>query len=655
VGATCSQNHCSQSCDGGTCPGNTQCVSDIYYLRTACFPFSCGGLPNNSSCARNDPYAGRCCNNACIDTNNDRNNCSSCGNACPSGYDCIRASCYPHVDCATDPADRTCKLDGGAGTCCGGQCTSIDEWHDRDNCGGCGIRCPVGDTCVNAKCVGADGGYDYCPSSSVCPPDTSCSPSKGRCISDTCGPGTDGAPCNGPGALPICCGGACVDAYADSSHCSACGRPCANGQFCDNGACKPTPSCTLQNSGVDCPLPGGGLGHCCSGSCVNFTTNAQSCGECGAFCPPGEVCRSGSCTLPDAGSASSCSGACPAGAVCDGNRCVQLSCPAGATGEACGFGRGVGSNSYATITGHCCNGACVDFTQDSHNCSACGTTCSGGLCVTGGFSSPSGSMCLSPPAASCGFMSCPANMYCTAAGCRTSACMGLSGGACQTSAGQSGTCCSQGFSSSCVDPASDVNNCGGCGISCGANATCNNGVCSNAVAPCTAGHLGQFCDLDAGPSLVCCPGGGCTDVRVDNKNCGRCGTACAGGLTCVSGACLALVCTTSTQNASCADDGGTSGNCCSGACVHKGTDPLNCGQCGRFCVGSETCVGGSCGVDVCDPSSQGNACHRDAGIYLSIGTCCSSACLDSRTDRNNCGGCGRVCPGDAGCVSGNCQ
>jgi hypothetical protein len=557
----------------------------------------------------------------------------------------------------TDPANSICKLGSGQGLCCGGVCAAIDLVHDRDNCGGCGIHCPVGDICVNSICSQPDGGYGDCHANPVCPPHTSCSPN-GPCLSNTCGPGTYGAPCTGAGAKPTCCGGACVDLLTDSNNCYACGRACGSGKFCNGGTCQATPLCTLQNSGTACPVPGGGLGQCCGGTCVDaVSSNPQHCGACGASCPPGDICHIGYCTLPDAGAVSGCGGACPSGTVCEGshNRCLPVGCQAGASGELCGFGRGLSYSAYSIITGHCCNGACVDFNQDSHNCNACGTTCTSGPCVSGDpFGGPFGSMCIEPPATTC-TVSCPANHYCTTAGCRSSTCSLSSGGACLTQTGKSGTCCSLGFSSDCVDPASDINNCGGCGNSCGANTTCNNGVCSSAVAPCTAGHLGQFCDLDAGPSLVCCPGGGCTDMRVDNKNCGRCGNACTAGLTCVAGSCQALVCTASTQNVSCADDGGTSGTCCSGACVHKDTDPLNCGQCGRFCVGSETCAGGSCGLDVCDLASQGSVCHRDGGTYDSTGLCCSSACLDTFTDRNNCGGCGRLCPGDAGCVSGSCQ
>jgi hypothetical protein len=311
---------------------------------------------------------------------------------------------------------------------------------------------------------------------------------------------------------------------------------------------------------------------------------------------------------------------------------------------------------YQSVAGRCCNGKCVDLTQDSANCSACGTSCSSGLCVAGspwgGFG---GSMCYAPATSNCS-VSCPSDMFCTSGGCRPKTCQGggLPGGSCLAGSGAAGMCCPQGFTSTCVNPTNDPQNCGGCGISCGTG-TCNNGVCSNIAAPCSAGHLGQFCNLDAGTSHVCCPGGGCIDTSDDEKNCGRCGNACGNGLTCVAGACVALSCTSVTQNQQCPYDGGAGGNCCSNNCVDRKTDVANCGACGRLCAGSETCASGLCGLDVCTAGDLGAICHRSTITGISSGTCCTAGCVDTRYDKNNCGSCGRVCPGDAGCVAGNCM
>lgn len=655
AGSKCSSGRCTVSCDGGACPGGTQCTTSQYSV-LACYPSACTGLPDNTFCARNDPYSGRCCGNACLDTFDDPLNCGSCGVRCGAGQDCLYGSCYPRADCTTAPAGTSCRAGTSVGQCCGGACVTLDTRRDRENCGGCGLHCPVGDVCTDGQCQRPDAGWSLgCYTSPAqCAPGTSCNASQAKCVTDTCASSTFGMPCAG-GGNSVCCNVGCVDLYSDPNNCAACGHACGAGQFCDYGSCKPTPTCGLANSGVDCPAPGGGVGQCCGGTCVNRQTNANNCGACSASCPAGDVCKQGTCMLPDGGWSGGCAGQCPAGTTCDGNKCLPLRCAVGSTGEVCGFGAGVGSSAYQTVTGRCCNGACVDLGQDPAHCSQCGAACASGLCIAGSpFGGPFGSMCYAQVSTSCSF-GCPSDMFCAGGRCNPKTCQSFSGGTCLTSASQAGMCCPQGFSSTCINPTSDPQHCGGCGISCGAGATCNNGVCSTIVPPCTAGHLGQFCDLDAGTSRVCCPGGGCIDTLTDNRNCGRCGGACGSGLTCVSGACLALACSAAVQNQACADDGGSPGTCCSSACVHRQVDPLNCGQCGRSCVGAETCAGSACGLDVCEATTQGSVCHRDAGSFVATGVCCSSACLDTRTDRNNCGGCGRVCPGTTSCVGGNCQ
>jgi hypothetical protein len=76
----------------------------------------------------------------------------------------------------------------------------------------------------------------------------------------------------------------------------------------------------------------------------------------------------------------------------------------------------------------------------------------------------------------------------------------------------------------CVDPRSDVRNCGGgSGLSsvCTANQICSSGKCTDV---CKSGEL------------LC--GGACVLPASDNKNCGACGNVCPTGTGCISGACL---------------------------------------------------------------------------------------------------------------------
>jgi len=65
----------------------------------------------------------------------------------------------------------------------------------------------------------------------------------------------------------------------------------------------------------------------------------------------------------------------------------------------------------------------------------------------------------------------------------------------------------------CVDPWSDPDHCGDCGIACGLHADCLDGEC--------------VCGIGFTP----CPTG-CAHLDNDRLNCGACGRACPEGMTC---------------------------------------------------------------------------------------------------------------------------
>jgi hypothetical protein len=199
----------------------------------------------------------------------------------------------------------------------------------------------------------------------------------------------------------------------------------------------------------------------------------------------------------------------------------------------------------------------------------------------------------------------------------------------------------------CVDIRIDEANCGGCGTTCLAGETCDYGLC------CADGleHCGDVCVDPA-------------TYAADAANCGGCGVACGTG-TCVDGICQ---CEGATRC-----DGQTP------VCRDVESDELNCLGCGNVCPSGATCTPAGCdcapllecGAACVDPQTdeancggcvadgQGEVCA--AGATCTAGACdcaplleCGAACVDPETDEANCGSCGNVCATDETCASGVC-
>lgn len=167
------------------------------------------------------------CHGTCIDSPGlltDPNNCGSCGNKCLGGSTCQSGTC--RCQDGDPPCGSTCC--GEYYDCCNGGC--VNYLPDPNNCGGCGITCPTGETCQNGTCT---------------------------CGGTTCPPGQ------------ACCNGNCT---------GACDNACLQGQECCNGICINVPN--LIGSGNYT------IGNCTAGECsfingltVTLTVNDEMIAE----------------------------------------------------------------------------------------------------------------------------------------------------------------------------------------------------------------------------------------------------------------------------------------------------------------------------------------------------------------------------------------
>ncbi len=369
--------------------------------------------------------------------------------------------------------------------------------------------------------------------------------------------------------------------------------------------------------------------------------------------------------------------ACGTNAFWRGDVCVRLDCTDAALLSPCLLSNGA--------VGSCAAGSCQAFDplSDSQNCGGFGIVCPvGASCEYGG--------CVATDAGLEGI--CPAGMrelpYGANGSCVWQTCDdSLRDQACfQGEESGSGICCGQ----ACIPVASDPNNCGACGRSCGAGELCVSspylelgnswnplpGTCV-AVPGCDSGQDNSACQLDSGIGFCC--GGVCLDGTFDQDNCGACGQICPYDGGCFWGGCYPLsntpVCDLCPSRTSCnwndsrcavtdcqdvedglictAQDSTALMQCCAGACVDPAADSSNCGVCGLQCPADTACLWGLCLSRVnCAEGSNGESCQLEDGGSTG-GICCGGRCVDSFNDPANCEGCGLVCPHGYFC-SENC-
>lgn len=130
---------------------------------------------------------------------------------------------------------------------------------------------------------------------------------------------------------------------------------------------------------------------------------------------------------------------------------------------------------------------------------------------------------------------------------------------------------------------------------------------------------------------TCCPGAGCVNTSRNRRHCGRCGTVCANGESCIDGACVAdQVCPPRTVPCG-GPDVWRPNDCCErAACFgcEAVADPQNPGvsraqcvyrcQAGQICLDAGEPIGGVCCW------GAGHGCNPNNAS--SVATCCSGRC-----------------------------
>jgi hypothetical protein len=407
------------ACDEESCPptqswNKETCACECPSGRTECGNICC-------------PSGQECCNGACKDTDNDPDNCRTCGNVCSSGV-CELGVCQdPGCDppCASGPPScQSCEPvpDPVGGTifkcvqkpCPGGQTL------DSATCE-CNPECPAGLTAFTVQtdapalgamtasaaqatvvCCDQDLGEKPCGTSGTCCLPEQCDPSTGQCAGGgNCPPGL--TPCGenccsscetcnqhagvceekcGPPGCEYCDGGVCVTIEGAFSCGEFCCGPC---QACDGDTCR------ICNFECETCVEGGGCAprpdrQPCGGTCCS---SCQACedGTC-RDCKPGcETCENGVCVpIPNV---FACGETCCRNAdeICDGGKCVSSSllCPASVD---CYAGEDPPTGNYRCPNGESCiktvAGNCLCESPD-RGCSVAETCSTSADCDSGIF------------------------------------------------------------------------------------------------------------------------------------------------------------------------------------------------------------------------------------------------------------------------------
>jgi hypothetical protein len=181
---------------------------------------------------------------------------------------------------------------------CNGAC--VDAQNDPNNCGGCAHACDPGVACHNAICKGplldgSAGNSNTAGESGA---------SEAGASGDTSSSGNGGSSGNGMlgQAGDNLDAGELSDAKHDGD--TACLPPYKRPEACGNCATKCTmaaPTCSPDGMGsYVCVLKCDDPLKQCNGQCVDFNIDPENCGSCGNLCPSG-ICQSGKCVGANVG------------------------------------------------------------------------------------------------------------------------------------------------------------------------------------------------------------------------------------------------------------------------------------------------------------------------------------------------------------------
>ena len=491
--ASCSEGVCGFKCNsnyhktagGDGCEINS--ITDCGASHTVCPKATNGSAKCSTSgvCSLycNNSIYPDLCSSTCVNLSSDTNNCGSCGNKCTvtngtagcSNGSCVAVSCSSNYHTTAD----------GKGC----------EKNSITDCGASHTVCPNA-TNGSAKCSTSGVCSLYCNNSSY--PDL-CSSTCVDLTSDVNNCGSCGNKCTVSNGAAGCSSGSCVAVSCNSNyHKTADGKGCEKNSITDCGASH-TVCPKATNGSAKCSTSGVCSLYCnntttypdlCSSTCVNLTSDVNNCGSCGNKCTVTHGtagCSNGNCV---AVSCDSNYHTTADGKGCEMNTITDCGashtvCPKATNGSAKCSTSGVCSlycnnSSYPDL----CSSTCVDFKSDTNNCGSCGNKCT----VTHGTAGCSNGSCVA--------VSCNSNYHKTAdgKGCEinTITDCGASHTVCPNATNGSAKCSTSGVcslycnnssypdlcSSTCVDLANDVNNCGSCGNKCtGSTTVCDGGVC----------------------------------------------------------------------------------------------------------------------------------------------------------------------------------